>query len=488
MRQAAVVIHTGSLNTVVGFAGEEAPRAAFASVVGQPRHPGVMQGAVGNRQDSFDRSCVGERARRLAGIFLVKHPVMHGIVTDWAGAEKLWAHALYTELRLERGEHPVLLTEQALNPKANHERMVAVLFEALDVPAACVATEQVLSLAAAGHGTGLALSCGARVTHSTPVFEGYDLPHATIRLDLGGEDLTDCLLAILCERDDDDAFAGGQGAAREAKEALGRVSMSYYEDAVVNHPFRENRVATLTEHQLRDGTTLSLGSSERCRCTEPLFQPSLTNVRTSPAMGVPHAICTSIMRCDLSIRADLFRNILLCGGGARLEGMAERVAQDVGALALGRCSWLPLCGSALQLERARARLAFAGLLHPRLVPNTTIFRLPLTDVLGLVFEHGTTTTRLIQVETADSAHSAFRGGALLAAMPMEDTPSLQWVTQQQWTAKATALGGAEPELLLADDDGGASSDRAASSARHRTRICWATRAGQGRRRLISATR
>jgi hypothetical protein len=43
---------------------------------------------------------------------------------------------------------------------------------------------------------------------------------------------------------------------------------------------------------------------------------------------------------------------------------------------------------------------------------------------------------------------------LLAAMPMEDTPSLQWVTQQQWTAKATALGGAEPELLLADDDGG----------------------------------
>jgi actin len=159
MRQAAVVIHTGSLNTVVGFAGEEAPRAAFASVVGQPRHPGVMQGAVGNRQDSFDRSCVGERARRLAGIFLVKHPVMHGIVTDWAGAEKLWAHALYTELRLERGEHPVLLTEQALNPKANHERMVAVLFEALDVPAACVATEQVLSLAAAGHSTGLHADC-----------------------------------------------------------------------------------------------------------------------------------------------------------------------------------------------------------------------------------------------------------------------------------------------------------------------------------------
>ncbi len=40
----AIVIHVGNTHTMVGFAGDDAPRAVFPSVVGAPKHSGIMVG------------------------------------------------------------------------------------------------------------------------------------------------------------------------------------------------------------------------------------------------------------------------------------------------------------------------------------------------------------------------------------------------------------------------------------------------------------
>mmetsp|Transcript_23589 Transcript_23589/g.54915 ORF Transcript_23589/g.54915 Transcript_23589/m.54915 type:complete len:383 (+) Transcript_23589:93-1241(+) len=318
-----LVIDNGSGHMKAGLTDKDAPSAVFPAVVGRAKHDVMMPGAQERAEDYF----VGEAALSKKGVLQLSYPVAHGIVKDWTDMEKVWHHTFFDVLRVNPEEHPVVITEAPLNPKKNRERMLEMLFEKFSVPASYVVIQAVMSLYSYGRTTGCVVDSGDGVTHVVPVYEGFSLPHAIQRLDLAGRDLSEYMAKILTEGGCSMVSSSEKEIVRDMKEKACYVCQDGFDEELKKAEARPTDFEHI--YTLPDGHTVSLGT-ERFRVPEVLFNPMMSG-RELPGMHI--STHKAVQLCEVDLRRDLYKNILLSGGTTMFRGIDQRLTTEIKALA-----------------------------------------------------------------------------------------------------------------------------------------------------------
>ncbi|KAM6216660.1 actin-like protein 9 [Rhynchocyon petersi] len=308
----AVVIDTGTGTCKAGFAGQSRPTCTVATIMG------FQYKKSSNGEQSVMETFIGEAARGRMELTLVQ-PMRNGILVDWDAAELIWRHVLEHNLGVDPQEHPLLFSDPPFSPATNREKLVEMVFEALHAPAMYVASQSVLSVYAHGRISGLVVDTGHGVTYTVPVSQGYNLPHATERLDLAGIHLT----AFLAEVLRGSGLALGQQDL-ETLEIIKHHHCYVAQDFLKEQARPEQEVRQMLK--LPDGRSVTLGK-ELFQCPELLFNPPKAP-GLSP-VGIPAMAMQSLGKVTQGLRADVAQNVLLCGGSSLFPGFEGRFRTEL---------------------------------------------------------------------------------------------------------------------------------------------------------------
>jgi actin len=310
----SVVIDCGSGIIKAGFGGEDGPRSIFSSVVGIPKMPGLLVGM--EQKERY----VGEEAIAKMDIMNFSSPIKKGEIVDWNKFETLLHHIFYDELKVVPEEISILITESPLNKKENRAKLAETLFETFNVEKLHIANSAMLGLYSYGKTNGIVLDSGYSLTTCVPVYEGYPLPHASIKLNVGGEDLSEALLSMIYHNINP-SYKGIKGRllADDIKEKLGYIALNSEDE----EKFYFENVDGEKLYTLPDNKKIRIGR-ELFKHSEVLFKPEDNN-HTS----IPQLIVDSLSKCDSDIINDVKESICLIGGTTLFRGFTERLKNEL---------------------------------------------------------------------------------------------------------------------------------------------------------------
>jgi len=251
----------------------------------------------------------------------ITYPLENGIVRNWEDIEHVWDYTFNEKLRIDPSQCKLLLTEPPMNPKANREKLVQIMFEKYGYQAVYVAIQAVLTLYAQGLLTGVVVDSGDGVTHIVPVYEGYSLPHLTRRLDVAGRAVTRYLIKLMLLR----GYAFNRTAdfetVRQIKEKLCYVAF----DTQFENKLAHDTTVLVKTYELPDGRVIKVGK-ERFEAPECLFQPHLIDVDGG---GMAEMLFDCIDKADVDTRPEFYNHIVLSGGSSMYPGLPSRLEKDL---------------------------------------------------------------------------------------------------------------------------------------------------------------
>jgi len=203
--------------------------------------------------------------------------------------------------------------------------MTQIMFETFNCPAVYTSPQPVLAMYASGRTSGLVLDSGDGVTSVLAVYEGYSLPSSIRKIGLSGRGFTDFLMKLLTEKGYSFTTTAERSIVCDIKEKLCYLALDFEAElaAALSNPSSIEK-----SYELPDGQVITVGS-ERIRCPEVYFTPSLAGLEEA---GIAHQVNESIKSVEISLRRDLYGNIVLSGGSTLFTGFADRLQNDMSKL------------------------------------------------------------------------------------------------------------------------------------------------------------
>lgn len=304
-----IVLDNGSGTIYTGYANDDHPRVAIPNIIGRPKYPKIKYISQYSINDTF----IGNDAQMERGILKLKYPMSHGVIQDWESLELIWQYC-FSKLSITDGlsEHPLLITEEPLNPGSNRDKFSELLFENFQLNSINIALPPILSLYSSGKTTGCVLDSGDGVTTVMPIYEGFTVPDSTIRIDIGGFDVISKLEREIYKDGYNLSKSGEFEILRNLKERLAFVDLGEHSED--------------KSFVLPDGKSIQISSRSLSSCTEILFDPSSIGMEND---GISSILNKCVTDLDIDLRAKLFENIILSGGNTLLKNFSKRILNDL---------------------------------------------------------------------------------------------------------------------------------------------------------------
>jgi actin-related protein 2 len=312
-----VVCDNGTGFVKCGFAGDNFPAHIFPSIIGRP----ILRSEEKIQDMELKDIMVGDDVTKARDMLETAYPITNGIVQNWEDMTHLYNYTFEERLKIDPSEHKIMLTEAAMNPKKNREKLVECMFETFNFQGVHCSIQAVLTLYAQGLLTGVVVDSGDGVTHIVPVYEGFALPDKIKRLDVAGRHLTEYMIKLLLLRGYTFNRTADFETVREIKEKVCYVG----HDLELEKKLALETTTVMQTYTLPDGRVIKVGA-ERFEAPEALFNPSLIGVESA---GLGEMLFNVINSCDMDTRPDLYKHIVLSGGSTMYPGLPSRLEKEM---------------------------------------------------------------------------------------------------------------------------------------------------------------
>lgn len=187
----AIVLDPGSLNTRIGYAGDDFPKVIAPSYYATNGDTTAIADDGAGKGGSKSKKIFGDAINVPRSNYEVKPILKDSIIMDWDAAVEQYQYYFEKDLCLDYKEQPILITEPVWSSTDQRRTLIENFYEHFDFPALYLARSPTCISFQQGRPNCLVVDVGHDTISVTPVIDGISLLKNSMRTHYSGRYLSD---------------------------------------------------------------------------------------------------------------------------------------------------------------------------------------------------------------------------------------------------------------------------------------------------------